>query len=332
MAEIHDDLERGPLAGRLRSLDVAATDAVPERAPAGDRRRPRAWGRRRWVMATAVAAGLAAVLALSSIAEAVRTPIAESMLRWLGVPASKTSSLGTGQHVSTTVGGRTITLVGVYADSLHTVLLLHSDPAMPVPGTPVVLRDEHGREVAERTGSYTPPNGDMAYGYQGLPPGLHEVTVTVESVPPGTQWVLRFPLTVSSAQQPVANPLSGSLHGVKVTVKQAGGGRDFITTTLETTGATGDQLSEQPNEAEEARGATRGPDPMTIRLFGPAGQELKVVNGGGGGVAPAADGLGKGHDYTDILWESDWPGAGPGTYRLLATYKGARFESTFTIH
>lgn len=316
------DMEQGELARRLRAVEVAGTEAVIRRALAAEEAPRR---RRRWMAPAVVAAVLAALVAAIPIAQATSSPIAGWILQMAGIPTGKTSSMGSAGGASATVGGHTMTVLGAYGDVFHTVVVVHSDAGREVVGAGT-LRD--GTTLVNDMGLSGSASGDTALMFRGLAPGLHHLTLTIGLL--GKQpWVLHFDLRVDAVQAPRANPPSGSLHGVPVTIQHAGGAPGVVMTEFETRGATMDELFEEPSEAQAAAGAKTGPDPLKIRLFGPSGKELPLRTGEGG-VAPSQTG-GKGGDFGDVLWEETWPWAGKGTYRLVLTYKGDTFQSTFTI-
>lgn len=146
-------------------------------------------------------------------------PVAGDILRDAGLvgAADRITAVGA---VSTSSGYK-LTLVGVYADSTRTVLLVHADPPLEPEFNSMQLTDQFGRNLDLSAGTSDLRSGDLALQYEALP-WPDEITgarITLhlagirpadESAPevPGS-WTLQATLTVDQGR-PLPLPQAAS--------------------------------------------------------------------------------------------------------------------------
>jgi hypothetical protein len=158
------------LEERLQKLSIEVPDAgrVAARVLSRASRRP---ARR---LPRTAAAGLATVALVVLIAYFVpaadtalaSVPIAGDMLRDAGLvgAAGRITSVGSESSSS----GYRLKLVGAYADSARTVLLLHSDPPIVFSTTPIVVTDQFGRSYQFQNGTANMQTGDSVLQFEAL--------------------------------------------------------------------------------------------------------------------------------------------------------------------
>jgi hypothetical protein len=144
-------------------------------------------------------------------------------------------------------------------------------------------------------------------------------------------WMLHFPLAVQAARAN-AVPASGDLGRVHVQIDEISGGRNAAFLQLQATGATLEELEKTRETGDEAHPATPGPGRFIVQVFDPHGSEVTdmTTTFGGGGT-----GKGQGADETQarqVIWRSYMQAPGAGTYRLVVTFEGRRFQSLFELH
>jgi len=158
------------LEERLQKLSVEAPDAgrlttrVLSRASRRQARRlPR--------VATVGLATVALVVLIAYFAPAADTalasvPIAGDMLRDAGLvgAAGRITSVGSESSSS----GYRLKLIGAYADSTRTVLLLHADPPIDFSPTPIVVTDQFGRSYQFQNGTANMQTGDSVLQFEPL--------------------------------------------------------------------------------------------------------------------------------------------------------------------
>jgi hypothetical protein len=277
------------LEQRLENLAVETPDPgrvsarVLARAP-----RPR---RRRWprvalsAVATVVLLALMAYFVPAADLVVAKVPIAGDWLRDAGLVGARDRITMVGSSASSS--GYTVTLVGAYADSTRTVLLVHSNPAsIPGSGFETVLRDQFGRNYQFQGSVTDTRTGDEAMQFEPLawPDALTGARITLQissletatATGPGTNvagsWTLRATLGVDVAQalplpQP-ANLGSAAFRFTSVTYTPA-----TIEVDMEVTGVSGDYLWRRIPDGG------KGTMALQVDLIDPNGQ---VINGNGG--------------------------------------------------
>lgn len=319
----HDDpIENGPLAHRLRTLRMPDTDVVLARTLSAHDA-PRRQGRRSWRAPLFVAAvALLAALAASPAAQAAVPSIERvptGILQGAGLlprdaARAKVEGLVTVRH-----GSRTLTVTGAIGDGDRTAVLLHMEPSF-LPGEPV-LTDETGhvvRPTGGGGGGGSPAEEDAVLRFEGQAPGQHQMTLSWlpaptpgPGAPPGLvpapgDWTVRFPLTVSPSVDGAAAPAEGRAARVGVTIATVRAGDYAVHVQLRIIGIF---------EMDGPEAASLG-----YALIDPAGRPAESVEQETAGTGPG-------------VWVVDryWRTAGPGTYRLVVSFQGQRFESRVTV-
>jgi hypothetical protein len=181
------------LEERLQKLSVEAPDA----GRVATRVLSRASRRQASRLPRVAAAGLATVALLVLVAYFVpaadtalaSVPIAGDMLRDAGLvgAAGRITSVGSQSSSS----GYRLTLVGAYADSARTVLLLHADPPILFTPTPIVVTDQFGRTYQYQNSTSNTQTGDSVLQFEPLawPDAITgaRITLHVSSVQPADQ-------------------------------------------------------------------------------------------------------------------------------------------------
>jgi hypothetical protein len=333
-------VNEGPVARRLAQVAVAGRERVIARAIERYQAPPGRRSGRRWLLPAVAVAVLGGLVVASPIAQAVGIPALSSMLASAGIgPRAATHLEGPPAHgqqpVRVTSGGHTVALRGVYGDAIHTVVLLQLEGQARV--GEATLTDESGGAVPGG-GTFGP--GVLDFAPLGL--GQHRLTLRMTSIwiePAAGQheprmvpgdWTFTFPLTVSPDRVEVS-PREGQLAGVRVTMNGATGDGYVVALSFETAGATLDELSGTGPELSPRPGEPRPSevlkDKLGIQILDASGRPLQNVSGSGGPQGPGKVVTAP----TDNTWNTYWIGRGPGTYRVVLTYKGERMECSFTI-
>lgn len=331
------DAERAIPAG---TTVLPAVEARLARAGGGRSRRGPGRPGRRPVLFALAAAILVAGLAASPLAEAATSPISGWLLRAVGLsPAQEGRIVNPSRVASATSAGYTITLLGAYGDQFRTVLFFSTSPKAFVVATQVT--DETGH-VLDGGGGAGGRDGS-ALEFAPLAPGRHLLTVHIRALmilggvaqgapgpPPGPpagpvtgDWTLRFPLDVATTATVVTVPQSGGLGRVHIAVTAvvSSGGQLFMR--IETTGATIDELQKSPSEGQG--GPPIGPGALQFEVLDAGGQPVPSTLAGGSAAGKGVT------DIRTVTWTLYARERGGGTYRLVATFEGQRFESRFTI-
>jgi hypothetical protein len=234
-----------------------------------------------------------------------------------------------------TSNGHTITLAGVYGDALQTLVFLRLD----VVGRPWDFTLTEGSVVLPG-GSVAGEGRIVALAYPPLTAGQHALTLRVTSIvlrplpgqaaaaPIQGDWTLAFPLR-ASPQLVKVSQRDGQLGNVQVHVEDVAGDGYVLAVSLETTGATIDELSGLRSE-EGVRGApapapTPAPGSFQVELLDANGKQLPLIG-------QTAEVAGKeSAEISEVSWQAYWSGTGPGTYQLVMGYRDQRFVSTFTV-
>jgi hypothetical protein len=158
------------LEERLQRLSVEA----PDSGRVATRVLSRASRRQARRLPRVAAAGLATVALVALIGYFVpaadtalaSVPIAGDMLRDAGLvgAAGRITSVGSESSSS----GYRLKLVGAYADSARTVLLLHADPPIDFSPTPMVITDQFGRSYQFQNGTANLQTGDSVLQFEAL--------------------------------------------------------------------------------------------------------------------------------------------------------------------
>jgi hypothetical protein len=277
------------LEQRLENLVVETPDAgrvsarVLARVP-----RPR---RRRWPrvalsgVATVVLLALVAYFVPAADTVVAKVPFAGDWLRDAGLVGARDRITIVGS--TATSSGYTLTLVGAYADSTRTVLLVHSNPAsIPGHGFETVLKDQFGRSYQFQSSITDTRTGDEMMQFESLawPDALTGARITLQissietatATGPGTNvagsWTLAATLGVDTATAvPVpepANLVQAHFRFTSVTYTPA-----TIEVDMEVTGVSPEYLGRTiPNGG-------KGSPALTIDLIDPNGQ---LINGNAG--------------------------------------------------
>ena len=157
------------LEQRLRELTVPGLDPgrISARALAAARGRRRRLNFRIAAPAALILlVGLVAYFVPAADTAAANVPIAGDLLRNAGLVAARDRITSVGDRA--TSSGFTITLVGAYADSTRTVLLVRSNPAsLPGFGEPQ-LTDQFGRTYHYQGGTTDMRNGEESMQFDAL--------------------------------------------------------------------------------------------------------------------------------------------------------------------
>jgi hypothetical protein len=307
------------LEQRLENLAVETPDAgrvsarVLARAPLPRRRRgPRV---ALSLVATVVLLVLVAYFVPTADLAVAKVPIAGDWLRDAGLVGAHDRITMVGSRA--TSSGYTLTLVGAYADSTRTVLLVHSNPpSLPGSGFETVLRDQFGRSYQFQGSVTDTRTGDESMQFEPLawPDAITgaRITLQISSIDTVTatgprtsvagSWTLRATLGVDVAQAlPLPEPASlgaANFRFTSVTYTPA-----TVQVDMEVTGVSGDYLWRRIPDGG------KGTLALQIELIDPNGQ---VINGGGGSGDPSAT-----HIQFVAFRES-----GAGNYLLRVTLVG----------
>jgi len=318
-----------------RLADLAVDTPDPGRVTAFVMSRAARRGRRHLARAAAIGVAtvtlMAAVLYFAPAADVVLadTPIARELLRDAGL-------LGAGNRVTavgavSTSSGFRLELVGAYADSTRTVLLVHAEPPIVLAGPDMpTLTDQFGRSYFI--------NGSMSNGLTGnivlfAEPLAWPDAITGARITLRIKAVAAIPCTGSASVNPAdvkCNPgpaVAGSWtlpatlgveEGTRLALPDPAvlGPASFRFTSVRTsaatievdfdvTGVTGEELSRRIPDGK------KGAAVFTIELFGPNGERV----GGGGGWH------GSSNDKALHMYLQGYRFA-PGEYHIHATYLG----------
>jgi hypothetical protein len=320
------------LEERLQNLSVETPD--PGRVVA--RVLSRASRRRAPTLPRALAAGVATIALLVLIAYFVpaadlalaSVPVAGDVLRDAGLvgAANRITSVGS---VSTSSGYR-LKLIGAYADSTRTVLLLHADPPIDFGGPfAIQLTDQFGRSYSFQGGTANLRTGDSVLQFDALgwpdPITGARITLHLSSVntadengpgqPVAGSWTLPATLGVDQATA-LRTPADADLgpahfHFASVSYTAA-----TIAIDLDVTGVSPEQLSRDVPD-----GGGKGAPALTIDLIDPNGDNIDGYSDSSNDV----------FGTTHIHFQGFRLG-GRGNYVLRVSYAGAgQFERVLII-
>jgi hypothetical protein len=347
MPTMRDPLDGDPVARRLAALSVPGTDAMLARALERYGSAGSPWRDRRVRLASLVAAALLLALALSPLAQAETSPVASRLLRLAGIGSGDASRVapGGGAITQATSSERTVTLLGAFGDQFRVVVFLGGGDRPLGDIGPARLTDETGRSLGDGRQVGRTDEG-AALEFDGLQPGGHQLTLRITSlwdaplplvsrvVRPAFvrgSWTLHFPLAVQAARAN-AIPASGDLGRVHVQIDEISGGSNAAFLQLQATGATLEELEKTHQTGDEAHPVTPGPGRFIVQVFDPHGRAVTdmttTLGGGGTGKGQSADET----QARQLIWRSYMLAPGAGTYRLVVTFEGRRFQSHFELH
>ena len=231
------------------------------------------------------------------------TPIARELLRDAGLLGARNRVTSVGA-VSTSSGYR-LELVGAYADSTRTVLIVHAEPAVWLSTAPVKLTDQFGRTYVVHgvignalTGNLILESEPLAWPdaitgaritlqltavapvtCTGSPSeGPQAVKCTQGPLVPGS-WTLPATLRVDEGTT-LALPAPAQLGPASFTFTSVRATPATIAVDIEVTGVTGEELSRRIPDGK------KGIEVFTIELLGPNGE---IVGGSSGGSSNERD-------------------------------------------
>jgi hypothetical protein len=277
------------LEKRLQNLSVETPDAGRVAA----RVLSRASRRRARRLPRALAAGVATVALLVLIAYFVpaadtavaSVPFAGDLLRDAGLvgAADRITSVGS----EATSSGYRLQLVGAYADSTRTVLLLHADPAIDIGGPLAMqLTDQFGRSYFLQGGTANLRTGDSVLQFDSLawPDGITgaRITLHISSVntadetgpgqPVAGSWTLPATLGVDRATA-LPSPADANLGPAHFHFRSLSYTPATISIDMDVTGVSSEELGRIIPDGR------KGTPALTINLFDPSGE---LINGSGG--------------------------------------------------
>jgi hypothetical protein len=262
-------------------------------------------------------------------------PVAGDLLRDAGLTGAGTKVTSVGAVASSS--GFRLQLVGAYADSTRTVLLLRASPAVQpfggVPGYDIQLTDQFGRSYNVQGGQTDSRTGQVIVQFDALawPDALTGARITLkvsavqraclaaafcsdpvaESPTVTGSWTLPATLGVDEGTAlslpTTAQVGAASFHFTSVRSSTATIGID-----IQVTGATFDDLEQRIPDGG------KGTPVFTIDLFSPTGD-----------VADAGYSIGE--DLQGPIIQFLGYRSGPGEYRLHISYRGSDVDRLLTV-
>jgi hypothetical protein len=324
------------LEQRLAGLTIEVPDAgrVTARALSRAAMRRRHHFTRSAVVAMVTLAAMLGVLYFAPRADAVLadTPIAGGLLRDAGLVGAGDRVTAVGS-VSTSSGYR-LELVGAYADSTRTVLLLHAQPAIYLGGPGPELKDQFGRSYQWRSAVANGRTGDVVMEFESLawPDAITGARITLHWTVVQSAGCVAS--SVDASGYPVCNPgppvagswtlpaIIGVDEGTVLALPAPAnlGPANFRFTSVVSTPATiGVEIEETGMSFEDLMKIVpdgfKGRPAFTIDLLGPGG-----VTDMGSGDSSSSDDLTGTHIHIKLRWPRDSSAA--GDYRLRIAYEG----------
>jgi hypothetical protein len=261
-------------------------------------------------------------------------PIAGDLLRDAGLTGAGTQVTSVGAVAS--ASGVRLQLIGAYADSTRTVLLLRANPAVDlfgVPGYDIQLTDQFGRSYNVQGGQTNSVTGQSIVQFEALawPDALTgaRITLKVTAVkrlcvaaafcsdplldPPTVMgpWVLPATLGVDEGTS-LALPATAQLGAASFQFTSVRSSSATIGIDIQVTGVTFDDLSQMVPDGG------KGTPVFTIDLFSPTGD-----------LATAASSMGDGLQGPVIQFLGYR--SGPGEYRLHISYRGSSVDRVLAV-
>jgi hypothetical protein len=291
---------------------------------------------RRSPVGRVLALGLATVVLMAAIlyfAPAVDVVLADAQI---GRELLRDAGLvGAGDRVTavgaaSTSSGYRLELVGAYADSGRTVMLIHAEPAIWLAHGPLKLTDQFGRDYQMHGGRGDALTGNLILEFDALawPDAITgaRITLRMTAVEPVTctdaapvdpaavkcsmgtpvagSWTLSAILGVDKGSV-LATPASAHLGPASFRFTSVRSSAATIVVDIVVTGVTSEELSRRIPDGK------KGVAVFTIELFGPNGERV----GGGGGWH------GSSNDKALHMYLQGYRFA-PGEYHIHATYLG----------
>ena len=315
------------LEQRLRHLTVAAPDAGRITARVLSAVPPSRSNRTlRIAVAPAVLAALTALVVYFVPAAGIavaEVPLAGDLLRDAGLLAvhDRITSVGS----SSSSSGYTVTLVGAYADSTRTVLLVNCRPAAVTLGPDATLTDQFGRTYNAMNGTGDSLSGENVLEFEplawpisitGARITLHMSTIETSAAATGEvsgSWTLTGTLGLDESAA-LAPPGAATLGDAHFTFKSVTYTPASIEIQLDETGVSFEQLGRIVPDGLKGRPA------FEMNVFDPSGANIT------GGASMSDDFLGVVHIKVVAFRVG-----GRGDYTLRITYSGESFERVLTI-
>ncbi|HEY8813687.1 MAG TPA: hypothetical protein VIP57_01075 [Candidatus Dormibacteraeota bacterium] len=261
-------------------------------------------------------------------------PIAGDLLRDAGLTGAGTQVTSVGAVASSS--GVRLQLIGAYADSTRTVLLLRANPAVDpfgVPGYDIQLTDQFGRSYNVQSGQTDSRTGQVIVEFEALawPDALTGARITLKAIavrrtclaapfcsdplPDGPlvagSWVLPATLGVDEGTS-LALPSPAQLGAATFQFTSVRSSAATIGIDIQVTGATFDDLEQRIPDGG------KGTAVFTIDLFSPTGD-----------LASAS--FTTGEDLQGPIIQFLGYRSGPGDYRLHISYRGGSADRIITV-
>ena len=261
-------------------------------------------------------------------------PIAGDLLRDAGLTGAGTHVTSVGSVASSS--GFRLQLVGAYADSARTVLLLRANPAVQpfgVPGFDIQLTDQFGRSYNMQSGQTDSRSGLAIVQFDALawPDALTGARITLrmsaveraclsaafcsDPVADGTvvkgSWTLTATLGVDEGTA-LPLPSTAQLGAASFQFTSATSSTATIGIDIQMTGATFNDLEQRVPDGG------KGTPVFTIDLFSPSGDVVDA------GYSVAEDRQG-------VIIQFQGYRSGPGEYRLHISYRGSAVDRILTV-
>lgn len=326
------------LEQRLTDLALDTPDAghVTARVLSLAQKPPRRQLRRAIALGVATVVIAAGVLYFVPAADAALAdaPIAGNLLRDAGLTGAGTQVTSVGSVASSS--GVRLQLIGAYADSTRTVLLLRANPAVDlfeVPDYNVQLTDQFGRSYHVQSGQTDSRNGQVIVQFEALawPDALTGARIAfkvtalqpicaasafcTDPVPGGPvvtgSWVLPATLGVDEGTA-LPLPASARLGAAQLKFTSVRSSTATVGIDIQVTGVTfGDLAQMVPDGGKLA-------PVFTIDLFSPTGD-----------LANASSSMNEGLQGPTIQFLGYR--SGPGEYRLHISYRGSSVDRIVTV-
>jgi hypothetical protein len=261
-------------------------------------------------------------------------PIAGDLLRNAGLTGAGTQVTSVGAVASSS--GVRLQLIGAYADSARTVLLLSANPAVDpfgVPGYDIQLTDQFGRSYNLQSGQFDSRTGQVIMQFEALawPDVLTGARITLnvtalqracstaafcsDPAPDGPvvagSWVLPATLGVDEGNA-LPLPAAAQLGAARFQFTSVRSSTATIGIDVQVTGVTFDDLQQRISDGG------KGTPVFTIDLFSPTGD-----------LANASSSIEE--EPRGLIIHFLGYRSGPGDYRLHIWYRGSSVDRIVTI-